>query len=144
MDRFRAVLLPALLLAAAATIPARAQDLPPAPVAPPAQGTYELFRVEEQPMLENREDVARLIQRNYPPGMRSRGESGTATVRFRIQTDDGVDSASVTIENTASAELSKAAAKVAREMRFRPARIDGRAVPVWVTLPITFRPSPQR
>lgn len=122
---------------------ARPQNPPTAPATVPAEGTYSLSEVEEQPMLANRADMARLIQRSYPPEMRSRGETGTVTLRFRIQTDGRVDSASVMIENASSPEFTEPAAKVARAMRFRPAKIENRAVPVWVTLPITFMPVPR-
>lgn len=144
MDRYLAVLLPALAMAVTlAAGPARAQNPPPAPGAAPAEGTYELSRVEEQPMLANRSDVSRLLQRSYPPEMRSRGETGIVTLRFRIQTDGRVDSASVMIEHASSPEFTEPAARVVRAMRFRPARIENRAVPVWVTLPVTFIPEPR-
>ncbi|HEX9938397.1 MAG TPA: energy transducer TonB [Longimicrobium sp.] len=144
MNRYRAVLLRAVALAAAlAAGSARAQNPPPTMTAPPAEGTYDLSSVEEMPELANRADVARLIQRSYPPEMRSRGETGTVTLRFRIQEDGRVDSASVMIENATSPEFTEPAAKVARAMRFRPAKIENRAVPVWVTVPIPFRLEPR-
>jgi protein TonB len=138
--RSRALLVPALAFAAAAaSSPARAQD--PAVAATVAAQTaeaYELRDVVEQPELLNRREVARLVRDNYPREMRRRRETGTVTLRFLIRADGTVDSARVTMLNATNTEFAEPAAAVARQMRFKPATVDGRPVAVWVMLPVLF------
>lgn len=106
--------------------------------APPDEGTYDISAVEEQPRLTNGQEVRRLLERNFPPLLRDAGIQGTATLRMRVNEDGRVDAESITIESTTHEAFGDAARRVGERLRFRPARVDGRAVKVWVTLPITF------
>lgn len=148
MNRRWAVLM-VTLAAAAATSPARAQaaDEPRDGVARTAAAdtvfAYELSAVEEQPELRNREDVVRLMDHNYPREMKRRREGGTATMRILVRADGVVDSAHVSVENVSRPGFADAAVRVARGMRFRPARVGGRPVAVWVTLPVVFWVAPR-
>jgi len=100
---------------------------------------YELSAVEVAPELLNRDEVAAALSRNYPPLLRDAGVAGTVTIRMRIGRDGVVDPATIEVVNTTHEAFSDAAVRVAQRLRFRPARYKGEAVPVWVSLPITFQ-----
>jgi periplasmic protein TonB len=106
---------------------------------PPAEGTYELSAVEELPDLSNRSQVQRSIERNYPPLLRDAGVTGQVLLRFRVNEDGSVDPGSISIESTTHDAFGDAAKRVIERARFRPARVGGRAVKVWVTLPVNFQ-----
>jgi TonB family protein len=100
--------------------------------------SYDLADVEEQPELVNREAVAATLSREYPRDLLAQGLSGTVTLRFRIMENGRADRASLTIEQLSHPGFGDAAARVVYAMRFRPARLNGRPVPVWTTLPVAF------
>ncbi len=105
---------------------------------PPAGETYELGAIEEIPSLTNRAHVARQLERHYPPLLRDAGISGEVVLRFRILTDGTVDSATVRVMQSTHEGFAEPAATVARQARFRPARLGGVPVRVWVEIPLTF------
>jgi protein TonB len=107
--------------------------------APPDEGTYELSAVEEQPSLSNSSEVQRQLARNYPPLLRDAGVIGTVTLRMRVLEDGHVDPESISVENTTHDAFADAAKRVVEKMRFRPAKVGGHPVKVWVTLPVTFQ-----
>lgn len=107
--------------------------------APPDQGTYDLESVQEKPSLQNAADVTRSLVRNYPPLLRDAGVAGTVLVKMRVNEDGRVDASSVEIQESSNDAFSDAAKRVVERMRFRPAKVDGRAVKVWVILPVTFQ-----
>jgi TonB family protein len=91
---------------------------------------------EEVPALINRNDVSRALSRNYPPQMKLQGVAGSVTVYVRIDTL-GTPGRPRIIQATRP-EFVQAAVAAVQRMRFWPASIDNRRVPVWVTLPIRF------
>jgi len=99
---------------------------------------YELSGVEEQPELANRQAVAAALARAFPSRLRAAGDSGLVTIRMRVRDDGTVDVPSIQVVRTTNPGFSDAARQVVRVMRFRPARVGGTAVPVWVTLPVSF------
>jgi TonB family protein len=104
-----------------------------------ADGNYELSAVEVQPQLQNRDEVQRMLARTYPPALRDSGVVGHVTVSFRILEDGTVDPEGITVEQASRPEFAPAAVACVRTLRFSPARIGGRAVKVWVHLPITYK-----
>lgn len=105
---------------------------------PPEQGTYDMSTVDEQPKLSNASTVTRALERNYPPLLKDAGVTGTVTVKMRINEDGRVDASSVTIEDASNEQFGNAARKVVEQMRFRPAKVNGRPVKIMVTLPVSF------
>jgi TonB family protein len=51
---------------------------------PPDPRNYELSAVEEQPRLRNGDEIARMIEAQYPPALADSLVEGEATVRFRV------------------------------------------------------------
>lgn len=99
--------------------------------------------VETQPMLVNRGEVARAVDRATAQHTRRLQSMPirryVVTVKFRIQTDGTPDHASATVlHSSGDSRLDAASLDVVPRMRFRPATIEGMPVRVWVTVPITF------
>jgi TonB family protein len=109
------------------------------PPPPPEDSTFELSAVETQPELLNRDEIAAAISRNYPPLLRDAGVTGSVTLRMRLGSDGVVDAGTIKVVESSHDAFSQAAANVASRLRFRPARVKGKPVPVWVTLPVTFQ-----
>ncbi|HET7463687.1 MAG TPA: energy transducer TonB, partial [Longimicrobium sp.] len=103
-----------------------------------AAEAYELPEVEERPELLNRADVARSISRNYPREMRRRHLTGTVSIRMLVKRDGTVDPATITAMDSTHPDFAAAAVKIVRAMRFRPARVGGQPVPVWLMFPVSF------
>jgi TonB family protein len=104
----------------------------------PDEGTYELSAVEEMPRLLNAAEVARQIEARYPPALVESGVTGYVLLRFRVMENGTVDPETIGVDVSTHLELEEPAVTVARSMRFRPARVSGRPIPVWLTIPIHF------
>ncbi|MBW3570487.1 MAG: TonB family protein [Gemmatimonadetes bacterium] len=105
---------------------------------PPDEGTYELSAVEELPRPTNTSDLTRQLARNYPPLLRDAGVTGTVHVRMGVQPDGRVDESSIQITNSTHEQFNDPTIRAVRVLRFRPAKVNGRPVPVWVDLPIQW------
>jgi|GEM_PF-447958 len=90
------------------------------------------------PDLKNRDEVARALEREYPPLLRDAGIGGTVIMYLFIDEAGFVQNTRV---NTSSGHtsLDEAAGRVGTIMRFSPAMNRDKKVPVWVSLPITFQ-----
>jgi TonB family protein len=111
----------------------------------PAEGTYELAAIEEMPRPLNTGFIARQIAARYPRALRDQYVSGYVILRFRVLEGGTVDSATVTPVLSTDLAFEEPAVTVVRQMRFSPARVNGRPVKAWVELPIHFdveRPAP--
>lgn len=106
---------------------------------PVDEGTYDLESVQEKPELQNRNDLVRNLSRNYPPLLRDAGVNGEVQVKFRVNEEGRVDAESIEILSTSHEAFGDATRRVVERMRFRPAKVDGRSVKVWVILPITWQ-----
>ncbi len=89
------------------------------------------------PTLRNRAEVARLLERLYPPLMRDAGVGGVVMMWVFIDQNGGVKKVLVK-ESSGMMPLDSAAVKVSSAMRFSPAQNRDIKVPVWVALPIQF------
>ncbi|HEX2208387.1 MAG TPA: TonB family protein [Longimicrobium sp.] len=105
---------------------------------PPDEGTYELSAVEELPRPTNGSDFQRQLARNYPPLLRDAGVTGTVQVRFRVMEDGRVDAESIQITSSTHEQFNDPTTRAVRSLRFRPARVNGRPVKVWVEQPIQW------
>lgn len=81
-------------------------------------------------------DVANNLR--YPAIAMENGVQGKVILRFKVQADGLIGT--VSIVRSLSHECDKAAMECVKKLkRFTPARQQGRAVPVWFTLPVNFR-----
>jgi TonB family protein len=93
---------------------------------------------EERPTLRNAGEVEAALADLYPPVLRDAGITGRVMLSFVVDSDGAIDPTSVTIVSASRYEFAAASAAVARLLKFSPARIDGRPVPVLVTMPVTW------
>lgn len=97
--------------------------------------TYTPYTV--QPHIKNREWVAEMLEKEYPPLLREQRVGGTAGVWFLLDADGGVRKIDLN-ESTGNLQLDQAALRVAAYMEFTPAYNKDKPVPVWISLPVTF------
>jgi protein TonB len=90
-----------------------------------------------RPDIRNRTEVARALEREYPPLLRDAGIGGTVQVWFFIDEEGRVQRTQVN-ESSGHKALDDAAIQVANIIQFTPALNRDKRVPVWISLPITF------
>ncbi|HEU0079253.1 MAG TPA: TonB family protein [Longimicrobiaceae bacterium] len=93
---------------------------------------------EEKPQLQNGPEVQRLLQRLYPPLLRDAGITGQVQMKFVVNAQGRVEATSVSVINATHDQFGEASTKVVEKMRFRPAKVGGRPVPVLVQIPISW------
>ena len=91
----------------------------------------------EMPSLINRREALEAVGRNYPKLLKDAGIGGQVNVWILIGTDGTIEKAQVQ-NSSGHAALDEAAVKVARVFQFSPARNQGKPVPVWISVPISF------
>jgi TonB family protein len=94
-----------------------------------------------KPELLNGAEVQGVMRSEYPSVLREAGVRGTAVVWLFIDGNGAVENTKVQTSSGIQA-LDDAAVVVARSMRFSPALNRDQRVPVWVVIPMTFRPDP--
>ena len=90
------------------------------------------------PKLQNRQEIATLLQKNYPVLLRDAGIGGRVIMWLFID-ESGVVKKTQVKESSGLEPLDSAAVVVSRQMRFSPALNRDTEVPVWVAIPITFK-----
>ncbi len=116
------------------------EDLPPPPeeVATDISSAPTFTPFTVAPSIQNRRDVIRAMEREYPPLLRDAGIGGTVKVFFFIDEEGKVND--FRIDQTSGHQaLDDAALNVAEVYRFSPALNRDKKVPVWVSFPITFQ-----
>ena len=94
--------------------------------------------VDEVPQVVNREEIANVMQRLFPPHARILGIGGDAVVRFVVGVDGQVEAEGIAIEQVSDPEFEAPTLAVVRQLRFRPGRRNGKTVRVWVRLPMSW------
>jgi periplasmic protein TonB len=107
----------------------QATDLSAAP-------TFTPFTVA--PSIQNRAEVVRAMEREYPPLLRDAGIGGTVRVYFFIDENGRVQDFRID-QSSGHKALDDAALAVADVYRFTAALNRDKKVPVWVSFPITFQ-----
>jgi protein TonB len=107
-------------------------------VAPVSRETPSFTPHTVRPELTNGEEVQRALIREYPPMLRDAQIGGTVVVWLFIDTNGVVENSKVQTPS-GYPMLDAAALNVANTMKFTPAFNRDQKVPVWVSIPITFR-----
>lgn len=89
------------------------------------------------PRILNAEEVGRALEENYPAELRGTGIGGEVIVWFLLD-ETGLVQRTEIREPSGLSAVDEAALRVADEVTFSPAEVDGRRVPVWVSIPIRF------
>jgi TonB family protein len=133
--------------ACAAVVLATACARPSAPRARPSQTPaadttrlYDISEVQVKPRLNNGPDVARVMERNYPPNLRDAAIHGTVFLGFVVERDGSTSS--VQVVKTEDYRFAAPAAETISAMRWAPATQGGVPVRVKVVLPVTYTTSP--
>lgn len=90
------------------------------------------------PILRNRTEVGRALEREYPQLLRDAGVGGQCEVWIRISEGGAVEDVQVN-KSSGHPSLDQAAIRVGQTMNFSPAMNRDKQVPVWVSIPITFQ-----
>ena len=98
--------------------------------------TFTPFTVA--PSIQNRDEVVRAMEAEYPPLLRDAGIGGTARMYFFIDTEGRVQDIRLD-QSSGHPALDQAAMRVADVYRFSPALNRDELAPVWVSFPITFQ-----
>ena len=113
---------------------------PPPPPPVPAQATEPYIVVEEMPTFPGGElELLKFLSENtlYPESAKERGVQGRVILRFAVETDGKVGRTSVL--KGVDPDLDAEALRVVSTLPdFRPGKQDGKPVPVWYMVPITF------
>ncbi len=91
----------------------------------------EFWEVETKPKRLNS------VKPVYPDSARTAGLTGKVFLRFKVNVDGSVSDVKV-LRTTGSEVFQKPAIDAISQLRFKPAQHKGKAVPVWMTQPITF------
>lgn len=94
--------------------------------------------VEVAPSLLNGDEVQLALQRLYPPALLDAGIGGSTQIKFIVDREGHVDPSSIVVVATSDGAFAQASATATAMMRFRPAKVNDRAVPVLVQIPITW------
>ena len=126
-----------------ATIPITGfDDVPDLPVRPPRveadPNAVRFIPHDTPPRLLNGDEVGVALRAEYPQRLRRSGVEGRVLLWLYVETDGSVTRSQV-MTSSGSAELDEAAVRVARGMRFAPARNRDRETAVWVQQWIDFR-----
>lgn len=117
------------------------EHLPPPPdhMEAPAPDAPHWIVYDVYPYIKNRDELRRALEREYPPLLRDAGIGGTTKVWFYVDETGKVVKTQV---HTSSGHerLDNAALRVAHLYEFAPALRRDKAIAVWVSLDVTFRP----
>ena len=101
-----------------------------------SERVYELREVEVEPRPRNLTTLRRALERLYPVHLRDSRIEGLVQVRFRVDAN-GVPS-NFLVQRTSNPQFNQPTLEALAELRFSPARVARKAVPVWVELPIQW------
>jgi hypothetical protein len=103
--------------------------------------------VERYPRLRDRREVERTLTADLTrlAARDARLTPGSAVrVRLRMRLDHkGVPDSILVVTPATPGPFRRAAIRAAKRLRFRPAKLYGRPVPVWIELPLTLRIPPR-
>jgi TonB family protein len=107
------------------------------PIALPIE--YDADAVDQEPVMINGDAVLQNLVREYPTLLRNeRSARAEVSLRFRVTAQGRVERGTIQVLSATEPEIASAARRVAMTMRFRPARVRGEPVAVWISQPVTF------
>lgn len=108
-----------------------------AAVAAPDTGRiYEMRAVTEVPRPVSITAFQQALVRGYPPALRNAGQSGRVVVRFMV--DEAGRVRDPRVLRSSDRNFDAPTLEAVRQLRFHPARLNGRPVRVWVEQPIDW------
>ena len=110
---------------------------PAAPEAEPAPVSVAV--VDRPPRVLNGDELTRAMEALYPQTYRSAGIEGEVVVQLVVDTKGEVERDGITILSSTHPAFAEATRALITRLRFEPASRNGRAVRVWVRLPVTWK-----
>ncbi len=104
--------------------------------------TLDVADAEVKPRLLNADEVQAILAEVYPPLLRGAGITGLVQMKFVVDAEGAVVPGSIVVLSATHPGFAGASAAVVAAMRFSPARVLGRAVPVLVQIPISWTLEP--
>jgi protein TonB len=95
--------------------------------------------VDRLPQLKNVDELSNRMRALYPPIYRAAGIEGRAVVQLVVDAEGRVEREGMSVISATHADFASASMELARMVRFEPARRNGRAVRVWVQLPVDWK-----
>jgi protein TonB len=92
---------------------------------------------DDFPAFDTPPELVKTVEPEYPKYAKAHHIGGTVTLRVVVKTDGTVGE--VTVVSSSDAMFHAAAIDAARQFRFKPARLNGKAVRSVVAVPIQFR-----
>jgi TonB family protein len=126
--------------------PCLSVDQQPAREAPRPRGApvLDAFNsVDVAPVLQNRDEVALALEREFPQENRAAGVGGRTYLWILVDLDGVPRGGQVNISSGCQ-ELDEAALRAAEVMRFSPAVDEGQSIPIWIPIAINFDPTTPR
>lgn len=102
-------------------------------------GTYVAAVVDKRAELLNRSDIARTLQRLYPPLLRDQGVSGQVVVQFVVTPQGRIDPSSVRIISASHDAFVGPTREVLGQFRFSAAEVNGNRVRMLTQIPVTWQ-----
>ena len=99
-----------------------------------------IVRVAERPEIRNRSNVARIMEKNYPPELRNVGIGGDALLQLLID-EEGRVLSSVVYRSSGNARLDQASVAISKSIEFRPVSVAGCRAAYLAEIPIAWRSS---
>ncbi|MET0397783.1 MAG: energy transducer TonB [Longimicrobiaceae bacterium] len=99
-------------------------------------GPVDVAEADVPPRLLNGPEAQRALERLYPPALRDAGVMGQTVIKFVVDAEGRTNPGSLVVISTSHPDFAGASAAVVATMRFRPAMLGGRPVPVLVAIPI--------
>ena len=112
--------------------------LPKQQTTPPASGDVDSSKVLEFYIVEVKPKVLRLVKPVHPEEALRDSLEGRVFLKFMVNVDGTVSDVRV-LRVRGSEIFRQAAIDAISQSQFKPAEHNGKVVPVWMTLPITFR-----
>lgn len=100
---------------------------------------YEIGEVDVEPRPRNLAELRRTLERAYPSHLRDRRTEGRVDVRLRVDRE-GIPRDMV-VTRTSNPEFDRPTLESMALLRFRPGRLDGQPVDVWMHIPIEWHVS---
>jgi TonB family protein len=100
---------------------------------------YSADAVDQEPEPINQDAVLQRLVREYPRLLRPNRVGETeVSLRFRVSAEGRVERGSIQVLSSTEPELEAAVRRAILATRFRPGRVRGQPVAVWISHPMTF------
>jgi protein TonB len=98
------------------------------------------FEMDELTVTDTKVTIPVLVEEvkpQYPMAARKAGIEGTSQLKIQVLPDGSVGETQL-VKSTGDPSLDESAQKAVKQWKFKPGRLGGKPVPVWMTLSVKF------